>query len=135
MDNLIEFFGRVPVHMRQWVRHMIALPDPKGGHAYNSNGNIALFDRVNGELTVFLHETAHSLDGLGAYADTPLHAADVWNSNYNLDDNTADSYSQTNQVENVAQITVVSVFNEVVPGGFATVELKHMGIFHQYATL
>lgn len=114
---------------------MIALPDPNGGHAYNSNGNIAMFNRIDGDLTVFLHETGHSLDGLGAYADTPFHDAKTWIDNYNLDSNTADPYAQSSQVENMAQITVVAVYNEVIPFGFSTVEKNYMGIFHQYATL
>lgn len=51
-----------------------------------------MFNRINGDLTVFLHETGHSLDGLGAYADTPFHDAKTWLDNYNLDSNTADPY-------------------------------------------
>ena len=29
IQNMIDLFGRVPVHARQWVRHIINLPDRK----------------------------------------------------------------------------------------------------------
>lgn len=69
--NLIDRFGKLPVLTRQWVRHIIALPDPAGGHAYNWNGNIAMFNIID-NMDVFVHESGHSLDLLGAYADKPL---------------------------------------------------------------
>jgi hypothetical protein len=71
LENLIDRFGKLPVLTRQWVRHIIALPDPAGGHAYNWNGNIAMFNVVD-DMDVFVHESGHSLDLLGAYADNPL---------------------------------------------------------------
>ncbi len=132
---MIDLFGQLPVHMRQWVRHLIALPDPNGGHAYNSNGNVALFDKIEGAITVFIHETGHSLDLLGAYYDKPLSASNYWLTQYALDSNVPDPYSATNQVENVAQNTVVGTFNENIPGGFASVEKNSGKTFHQYATL
>ncbi|KAL8745275.1 MAG: hypothetical protein Q9190_002581 [Brigantiaea leucoxantha] len=132
---MIDLFGRLPVHTRQWVRHMIALPDPNGGHAYNSNGNIAMFNRINGDLTVFIHESGHSLDLLGAYADKPLSSSQNWLNNYNQDSNVPDPYAQTNQVENVAQNTVVDSYNLNVPNGFAGIEPNWGNIFHQFATV
>jgi hypothetical protein len=71
LENLIDRFGKLPVLTRQWVRHIIALPDPAGGHAYNWNGNIAMFNIID-DMDVFVHESGHSLDLLGAYADKPL---------------------------------------------------------------
>ncbi|KAL8750780.1 MAG: hypothetical protein Q9199_006851 [Rusavskia elegans] len=133
--NMIDLFGRLPVKTRQYVRHMIALPDPNGGHAYNWNGNIAMFNRIDGDLTVFIHESGHSLDLLGAYADKPLSASTNWLNNYNQDTNVPDPYAQTNQVENVAQNTVVDSFNLNVPGNFGGVEPGWQKIFHQYATV
>ncbi|KAL8634692.1 MAG: hypothetical protein Q9228_007727 [Teloschistes exilis] len=133
--NMIDLFGRLPVHTRQYVRHMIALPDPAGGHAYNSNGNIALFNRIDGDLTVFIHESGHSLDLLGAYADKPLSSSANWLNNYNQDTAVPDPYAQTNQVENVAQNTVVDSYNLNVPGLFAGVEPGWQQIFHQFATV
>lgn len=92
-----------------------------GGHAYNSNGSIAMFNHINGDLTVFIHEPGCSLDLLGAYKDKPLSSSSNWIDNYNQDTNVPDPYAQTNQIENVAQNTVVGTFNENMPGGFDTV--------------
>ncbi|KAI4125533.1 MAG: hypothetical protein LQ338_004181 [Usnochroma carphineum] len=135
LSNMVDLFGRLPVQTRQWVRHMIALPDPNGGYAYNWNGNIAMFNRIDGDLTVFLHESGHSLDLLGAYADKPLSSSQNWLDNYNQDSNVPDPYAQNNQIENVAQNTVVDSFNLNVPGGFASVESGWSNISHQYATV
>ncbi|KAL9614047.1 MAG: hypothetical protein Q9167_001462 [Letrouitia subvulpina] len=132
--NMIDLFGRLPVKTRSYVRHMIALP-AASGYAYNWNGNIAMFNRINGDLTVFIHESGHSLDLLGAYADKPLSSSTNWINNYNQDSNVPDPYAQTNQVENVAQNTVVDSYNLNVPGGFGGIEPNWSKIFHQYATV
>lgn len=83
LEVLIESFGQVPVHMRQWVRHVVALPDT-ALHAYNENGNIAIFADFSKDPSVFLHETGHSLDLHGAYAEDPLSSSQFWLSNYAL---------------------------------------------------
>ena len=46
-----------------------------------------------------------------------------------------DSYASTNSVEDVAQNTVVAVFNENVEGGFAGIEPGYESVNHQYYTL
>ena len=139
--------------MRQWVRHIIALPHPSGGFAYNWNGNIAMFNIID-NINVFVHETGHSLDLLGAYPNKPLSNSADWNNNYNQDADVPDPYSQTNEVEDVAQVTVVALFDKVVPGGFRKLEpgwnkgkcndsktsgliamANRCPVFHQYATL
>lgn len=94
-----------------------------------------MFNRINGDMTVFLHESGHSLDLLGAYPDKPLSSSANWINNYNQDSNVPDPYAQTNQVENVAQNTVVDSYNLNVPGGFAGIEPNWGKIFHQYATV
>jgi len=141
LDSLIDLFGRLPVQTRQFVRHVISLP-ATGAHAYNSDGNIAMFDITT--LTVFVHESGHSLDLLGAYnhssyagdweTDT-LSSSANWLYNYNQDSEVPDPYAQSNQIENVAQNTVVASFNVNVPGGVASVNDKWFNIFHQYATV
>ena len=65
----------------------------------------------------------------------PLSSSTNWLDNYNQDSNVPDPYAQTNQVENVAQNTVVDSFNLNVPGLFASVEPGWQKIFHQFATL
>lgn len=110
-------------------------PTANGGHAYNSGGNIAMFNRINGDITVFIHETGHSLDLLGAYPNNPLSSSSTWTDNYNQDPNVPDGYAQTNIVEDVAQVTVVAMFDTNVPGGFSSVEPNWNNLFHQYSTL
>ncbi|PCG96818.1 Hypothetical protein PENO1_066420 [Penicillium occitanis (nom. inval.)] len=122
--------------MRSWVRHVITIPSDN--YAYNSNGNIAFFGTTSGNMDVAIHETGHSLDLLGASkvmeSDYPEPSQD-WIDNYSQDPNVPDDYAQTNQIENVAQNTVVSVYDKVVPGGFGSAQPSWNNIFHQYATL
>ncbi|KAH8692279.1 putative conidiation-specific protein [Talaromyces proteolyticus] len=128
----IDIFGRLPVAMRSWVRHVLTIPGDN--YAYNSNGNIAFFGTTSGIMDVAIHETGHSLDLLGAYGDQ-LSSSQDWLDNYNQDSNVPDNYAQTNQIENVEQNTVVSVYDKVVPGGFGSAQPNWNNIFHQYATL
>ena len=107
------------------------------GHAYNLNGNIAMFNRIDGDLTVFIHETAHSLDLLGAYEQSTnaLSSSQAWLDNYAQDPNIPDGYAQSSMLEDVAQSSVVTAFNLNVPGGYGSVETNYEKIFHQYATI
>lgn len=95
-----------------------------------------MFANIASDMDIWVHESGHSTDLLGAYSpDKPLSSSQNWLDNYNQDSAVPDPYSQTNQVENVAQNTVVSMFDRNVPGGFGTVEPNWNEIFHQYATL
>lgn len=131
---MVDMLGRLPVHTRQWIRHVITLP-ATNGHAYNAGGNIAMFGTTMSNINVYVHESAHSLDLLGAYKDKPLSSSTNWINNYNLDSKVPDPYSQTNQIENVAQNTVVDSYNRNVPGGFNGLNKDSGTIFHQYATV
>ncbi|KKK21929.1 hypothetical protein AOCH_000188 [Aspergillus ochraceoroseus] len=132
IDTIIDTFGRVPVRMRSWVRHVLTIPGDNW--AFNSNGNIAFSGTTSQNLDVALHETGHSLDLLGAYGET-LSSSQTWLDNYNQDPNVPDEYARSNQVENVAQNTVVGIYDKVVPGGFGSVQPNWGNIFHQYSTL
>ncbi|KAL8828956.1 MAG: hypothetical protein Q9170_006376 [Blastenia crenularia] len=134
LDAMIDLLGRVPVGARQFIRHVVVLPDTSG-HAFNSAGNLAMFDISAGTLSVYLHETGHSLDFQGAYNDGQLSNSQNWIDNYNQDPNVPDPYSQSNMVEDVAQNTVVAAYNVQVPGGYGSIEPNANNIFHQYATV
>ncbi|KAH0548026.1 hypothetical protein GP486_008232, partial [Trichoglossum hirsutum] len=57
--DMIDLFGRMPVRMRSFVRHLVAMP---GGQSAGSNGdNIQLFGTAN-VISIFVHETGHGLD-------------------------------------------------------------------------
>ena len=49
--------------------HFLLCQPTNSAAAYNTAGNIALFDVAAADLN---DETGHSLDGLGAYPDRPL---------------------------------------------------------------
>lgn len=134
LDDLIDRFGRLPVHTRQYVRHVVSLP-AAGGSAYNDGGNVAFFGTTLSNINVHVHESAHSLDLLGAYKDKPLSSSTNWINNYNQDSAVPDPYAQTNQIENVAQNTVVDTYQRNVPGGFSGLNPNANKIFHQYATV
>ncbi|KAL9599104.1 MAG: hypothetical protein Q9219_004062 [cf. Caloplaca sp. 3 TL-2023] len=134
LDDMIDLFGRVPVGARQFVRHVIALPDTFG-HAFNSEGNLAMFNIQGGTLSVYLHETGHSLDLYQAYNQGQLSTAQNWIDNYNQDPNVPDPYAQSNMIEDVAQNTVIAAYNVQVPGGYGGIEPRANDVFHQYATV
>ncbi|KAA8649363.1 uncharacterized protein ATNIH1004_005264 [Aspergillus tanneri] len=128
----VDIFGRLPVRMRDWVRHVMTVPG--NDYAFNLNGNIVFSGRTSTNMDVAIHETGHSLDLLKAYGEV-LSSSQTWIDNYNQDSNVPDNYAQSSQIENVAQNTVVSVFDKIVPGGFGSVQPNWHNIFHQYATL
>ncbi|KAI4182851.1 MAG: hypothetical protein L6R41_005747 [Letrouitia leprolyta] len=134
IDDVVNLLGRVPVGARQFVRHLLTLPSD-GPHAFNANGNLAMFKIGPNGLTVYLHETGHSLDFQGAYQQGQLSNAQNWIDNYNQDPNVPDPYSQTNQIENVAQNTVLAAYNVQVPDGYGSIEPNAINVFHQYATV
>jgi hypothetical protein len=110
------------------------VPAPSGS-AFETDGNIVFYNPQDDMLPVIIHETGHSVDLSGGYDGKPISSSDNFWNNYKLDPNTSDKYSQSNMVENVAQNTVIAVYNENVPGQFAGVEPRWNSIFHQYATL
>ncbi|KAL8864855.1 MAG: hypothetical protein Q9174_007190 [Haloplaca sp. 1 TL-2023] len=132
LDNFIRVFGRVPVHTRQFVRHAVTVPN--GGGAYNLGGDLLFYGGSMGNLNVHIHEAAHSLDAR-AFKDSRLSASQKWLSEYAQDSAVPDPYAQTNQIENVAQNTVITTYQRNVPGGFFGINPNANKIFHQYATV
>jgi hypothetical protein len=54
-----QLFGSLPVHERQWTRHVIAVPG--GGSAYAYNGDV-VFEGNTNTISVFQHEVGHLVD-------------------------------------------------------------------------
>lgn len=131
--DMIDLFGRMPVHMREYIRHVIALPGSKS--AGSSGDNIQMNGAVG--ITVFVHETGHSLDshGFDPKYGVPFSNSKTWLDNYNMDTAVCDSYAQSSQQENLAQETVVGLYDKVVPGGVGNIQPNWKAIFHQYATV
>ncbi|KAL9031605.1 MAG: hypothetical protein Q9196_000362 [Gyalolechia fulgens] len=134
LNDLVDIFGRLPVHTRQFVRHLITLPAALP-HARNTAGNIVFFGSALSDINVHVHEAAHSLDFLNAYEEKPLCSSAKWISEYNLDSAVPDPYAQVDQPENVAQMTVITTYERNVPGGFFGLNPDASRIFRQYATL
>ncbi|TQV95245.1 hypothetical protein V2A60_009709 [Cordyceps javanica] len=130
IDTMARQFGKLPIQMRQWVRHVIDLPD-KGRHAYEWDGTVTFFAAGEHMMTVIAHETGHSLDLSGAYPDRSLSNSDRWWREYDQDSHVPDPYSASNAIEDVAQNTVVAVHDVNVPGGYPGVEPGWAGIVHQ----
>ncbi|ETS03189.1 hypothetical protein M419DRAFT_62371, partial [Trichoderma reesei RUT C-30] len=131
--TILDIFGRLPVRMRSFVRHLVFIP---GAKSAGSNGDNVLL-RGDIDVTVFAHEIGHSLDShaFDPSYGVPFSTGNVWISNYNLDSAVPDPYAQTSQQENFAQQTVISLYDKVVPGGIGTIQPNWQAIFHQYATL
>ncbi|KAL8933803.1 MAG: hypothetical protein Q9216_006204 [Gyalolechia sp. 2 TL-2023] len=134
IKSVVDLLGRVPVGARQFVRHVLILPSEQP-HAFNSDANLAMFGIGSKGFSVYLHETAHSLDLQGGYERGQLSNNQNWLDNYNQDPNVPDPYSQSNQVENVAQNTVLAAYNVQVSGGYGSIEPRANDVFHQYATV
>lgn len=107
-----------------------------GGSAFNSGGNVVFFADASTNVDVMLHESGHSLDGQGAMAGGPGYSdSSVWTDAYAADPNVPDDYARTNQAENFAQNTVVSVYDKNVAGGFAGVQSNWAALQHQFGVL
>ena len=103
--------------------------------AYNMNGNIAIYAHLRGDPNIFIHETAHSLDLLGAYTAHPLSTSAAWSHSYATDSHVPDPYSQINQRENLAETTVMAAYELNVPGGLSPVAPGWHGVQHQIDTI
>ena len=127
-------FGKMPIQMRQWIRHVVDVPSD-GGWAFEWNGDITFVRPVEDMLTAMIHEIGHSLDLNGAYGMPSLSDSDDWWNNYEQDPNVPDPYSQSTMMENVAQNTVIAVYNENVPQKYGGIEPNWHNLFHQFATV
>ncbi|KAI4270971.1 MAG: hypothetical protein LQ337_006347 [Flavoplaca oasis] len=134
LDALINTFGRLPVHTRDFVRHVVSIPSD-GAFAYNLDGTVVFFGTTLNNLPVHIHEAAHSLDLENAYPLKPLSSSSKWLQAYDKDSAVPDPYAQSNQVENVAQNTVVATFDRNVPGGIEKVMKDSGKIKNQYTTV
>ena len=113
-DGLAELFGRVPVRARQWIKWIASLP-AEHGYPYCSAiadaGGILLSNCNGTELELAIHETSHLLDNADAYKIKGISRSDEWKNMYKLDQGVPDRYSQTDMIENFAQVSVIAVLN------------------------
>ncbi|KAK8085660.1 hypothetical protein PG997_006931 [Apiospora hydei] len=115
IENIAKQFGRIPIQMREWVKHVVTIPD-KMGWAYMDKGNTVFMRPTDSMVTTMIHETAHAVDLNGGYGGSLLSGSALWAGNYAQDTHVPDDYSATDTVEDIAQSTVVAVLNENVQG-------------------
>jgi hypothetical protein len=130
--TIIDQFGRLPVRMRQYIRHMLFIPGPSFG---GSNGDNTLISG-QGLITLFIHEIAANL---GSHAFPPQYlpfpSSQVWNDALNQDTAVLDAEAQLNPTESYLQAMVVALFDKVVFGGIGSVEPNWQAVYHQYETI
>jgi hypothetical protein len=65
---MIDLFGRLPIHEREWIQHVITVPG--GGSAYESSA-VVVFQGAVGTPSVFQHEVGHAVDAYYVRAPSP----------------------------------------------------------------
>ncbi|EJD53722.1 hypothetical protein AURDEDRAFT_110488 [Auricularia subglabra TFB-10046 SS5] len=110
--DMIDLFGRLPVHERQWVRHVIAVPG--GGSAYMSNADV-VFQGPVGTPSVFQHEVGHAVDFYKNSARSS--GTSTFLNAISADTCVPDAYSNSNEVEDYTQVGVLALYDIVNPGG------------------
>ncbi|KZV85503.1 hypothetical protein EXIGLDRAFT_726077 [Exidia glandulosa HHB12029] len=110
--DMIDLFGRLPVHERQWIRHVVAVPG--GGSAYELNADV-VFQGPVGTPSVFQHEVGHAVDfyknGFQSSGTSQFLNA------IQQDSCVPDDYANSNNVEDYTQVGVLSLYEIVNPGG------------------
>ncbi|KAH7106131.1 hypothetical protein BKA62DRAFT_668832 [Auriculariales sp. MPI-PUGE-AT-0066] len=107
-----QLFGRLPVHERQWVRHVMAVPG--GGSAYAVNADV-VFEGNTDAVSIFQHEVGHLVDaynnGFSANESPAFRAAVA------ADTCVPDDYSNSSFAEDYTQVSVLALYDIVAPGG------------------
>lgn len=136
---LISTFGRVPVRARQFVRHVMVMPRHMNltSSGYYAKGTIVLYSRYDSHLISVLHETAHCLDFLGAYKDYPINfsTSQAWMDAVGKDSKVPSVYASGSFREDLAESTLVAVFDRNVPGEIMKVKKYWQSIRSQYAII
>lgn len=114
--GLIQSFGRLPIHMRSWVKHLIGFHASyrpwliwRRQYATQSDGNIVLWGPVKEWLDIMLHQAGHSLDLNGAYGQ-PLSSSQSWYNATETDRRVPSEQAKLNRFESVAENTLMAVY-------------------------
>ncbi|KAJ7278227.1 hypothetical protein C8J57DRAFT_1060162 [Mycena rebaudengoi] len=105
VDTILDRFGRLPVGLRRYAGTVIVLNDG-APHAYTlATGETQYFGDCN--LNTWIHETMHAYDFFPGESQSS--SAD-WSAAIQSDSCVPDSYSLTNQVEDFAQMGVMTTY-------------------------
>ncbi|KAI1104033.1 hypothetical protein F4804DRAFT_352504 [Jackrogersella minutella] len=139
--TMADVFGRMPLGMRQYVRHVIVIKQKDTGSAaaWNFGDTITLSEDCYLHY-IFAHEISHSLD---SHVEAPhvtkpgqggLSISLYWAQQFILDDATISEYARTQWSENLAETGIIALYNMVVPGGVFNLKTDPRHVFHQFAT-
>ncbi|OTB07413.1 hypothetical protein M426DRAFT_8786 [Hypoxylon sp. CI-4A] len=139
--SMAETFGKMPLGMREYNRHVIQLKgkDLPGAAAVSAGDTIAISED-SWHIWVFAHEMSHSLDshvpvpGVTPDGQGGLSISQEWASQFGQDRATVSEYARTKWSENLAETGIVALYNTVVPTGTFSLPNDPRLIFHQYAT-
>ncbi|KAL3489786.1 hypothetical protein BJX62DRAFT_208341 [Aspergillus germanicus] len=136
LQEMIDNFGRLPVRMRNLVRHQFAVPgEGLGAYTYSDLGDIVFTGDIGHLLRFWVHEVGHAVDRNINPSQGDYSSSQAWINEYNKDSYICDEYAKNNMAENFAQEVIVALFDKVVPGGIGTIVPNWNDIFHQYATV
>ncbi|KAF5375904.1 hypothetical protein D9615_008167 [Tricholomella constricta] len=111
---MVDAFGRLPVRYRQWK---------------------SFFFKDSYIPTIWVHESTHLVDALAIPVNgARFSQSQTWIDAINLDPKVPDPYSNTNVVEDFAQVANMAMFDRVSPNGISSVEPNWVEVFHQLAS-
>ncbi|KAH9897148.1 hypothetical protein F4778DRAFT_245748 [Xylariomycetidae sp. FL2044] len=134
--GMIDLFGRLPLGMREYVKHVVMAPETKANTVASSYRGTIAFDQDYFSIYNLVHETGHCMDGTAALDVFPdgISSSSIWQDNYNQDSAVVRDYARSSWVENFAETGTVAVYDKVVPGGIGPIQPNWEQIYHQYAT-
>ncbi|KFY40588.1 hypothetical protein V494_03439 [Pseudogymnoascus sp. VKM F-4513 (FW-928)] len=110
--DMIDLFGRLPIHERQYITNVIAVPG--GGSAYETSA-IVVFQGPVGTPSVFQHEVGHAVDSY--HNDVGSSETDLFKNAINADSCVPDDYANSSNAEDYTQNSVLALYEIVNPGG------------------
>lgn len=140
ITTIVENFGRVPVGMRQHVRHVMTMRNrEKHLLAYHIKGSIVFMNGNDDRVDVIMHETGHALDFHGGFNESKraFSISPKWKDAVAEDTMVPTRYAASNLQEDLAETTVLAVYDANVPGGLQGVleEWERAPVQTQYTTL
>ncbi|KAJ7577615.1 hypothetical protein C8J56DRAFT_970316 [Mycena floridula] len=99
------------------------------------NAVIVFFNTVY-QPTLWIHESSHIVDQFAIPVNGGRYSqSQAWLDAIAADPDVPDPYSNSNSVEDFAQVADIAMFDKNVPGGFGTVEANPSAVFHQYSAV
>ncbi|KFY85029.1 hypothetical protein V500_08780 [Pseudogymnoascus sp. VKM F-4518 (FW-2643)] len=130
-SQLIDYFGRLPVHERQSVSYVMAVPG--GGSAYEIGGMV-VFQGATASVSVFQHEVGHAVDAYNN-ADGSSSSTKEFLDAIDGDTCVPDDYANSSNVEDYTQVGVLLMYNTVVPGGLDKIGADYSCLSKQLAVV